>query len=71
MEIKIEKGIPLCVSPTSNSSVMDTLRKMEVGDSFAYHKKSISNIHVYAKMAGVKIATRTMPDKTKRVWRIA
>lgn len=70
MNIKIEKGIP--IPPPigrKTSGVIDLIRKMKIGESFIWEGMSMSNIYVYARLAGVKIATRSMPDGTRRVWR--
>lgn len=68
--IKIEKGIPMPKLKNEKGGFIEALKSMKVGDSFIDPHKSVSNVHVYARMAGIKIATRTMPDKTKRVWRV-
>jgi len=72
MKLEIEKGIPIPESrwrPTSD--IIETLKLMAVGDSFVIPHKVTSAIHTYAKMAGVRITVRKMPDKTRRAWRIA
>ncbi len=72
--IEIEKGVPIPVSGAQAANgIIAQMRKMSVGDSFVYRGKSISNVHVYAKMSRIKLMTRTIDKKTgaKRCWRVA
>lgn len=67
----IEKGIPL---PNKNDPgyLAELIRGMEIGDSFSMPKgKQTANAFTAAKFAGVRLTSRTMPDKTIRVWRVA
>ena len=61
---KIEKGV------TYDAGFTEILRQCEVGDSFLWH---INNIHQSAHLAGMKIKTKLVKDKTGvyRIWRIA
>lgn len=73
---EIEKGIPLPPS-LKQGTWINTIGKMEVGDSFYVHDDS-NNVRTCAKSAAkrlnVKIATRVEYDKNSqrgiRVWRI-
>ena len=69
--INIEKGIPIPRgrTPTQDGTIR-ALRDMKKGDSFTWEGKSISNVYIYSKMAGVKVLVRTQPDGKKRVWRV-
>lgn len=71
MKIKIEKGIPL---PTLESNVLETLPKMEVGDSFAFPSHKKSSIYGYAKRykkenKGWSYTIKTLTEEC-RLWRI-
>ncbi len=72
MNIVIEKSVAMPKPRTkSTSTEMGThFKAMEIGDSFLWEKRSVSNLYLYAKLAGVKIAVR-MVDGKKRVWRTA
>lgn len=70
-QFKIEKGIPLPGEKGSTAATAaQTLRNMEVGDSFLYPKEKRANLFTTAyRLAGIKIATRSVDDKSVRVWR--
>lgn len=72
MNIKIEKGIPIPYGAIGykKDAVGEMFRSMKVGESFIWPGKSISNVHLYAKFARVKIITRTVKGGKKRVWRV-
>lgn len=70
MDFKIEKKIPL-PEGKCGFAFAEACRKMNVGDSFVYAGTSFQGMYASAKRHGIKIAMRTMPDNTRRVWRIA
>lgn len=72
MKIKIEHGIPIPYGSLGykKDHISLELKSMKVGDSFIWHGRSVSNIHLYAKFARVKIITRTVEDGKHRVWRV-
>lgn len=71
MKLKIEKGIPIPDGGgTTRSGIMQQLQSMKPGDSFMWPGKSRSNVHLYAKMANVKIITRATGGGKYRVWRL-
>lgn len=67
-KIRIDKGIPM---PRKFP-----FEEMEVGDSFVVppdtHRTTVSiAAKRFGDKHGMKFATRTMPDRTLRCWRIA
>lgn len=72
MELKIEKGVPLPGAKGAPAfNVTQTLRNMEVGDSFLLSVAKRPSIYQQARLAGIKIAARTTGDGEMRVWRVA
>lgn len=71
-EIKIEKGVPLPVNKTVNTTrgLTEKLKEMEVGDSLLWPSYSNSGMSSTAAFLGIKIVTRREGDG-RRIWRIA
>jgi hypothetical protein len=72
MSIQIEKNIPMPGNPGSPAaSVLQTLRNMEVGDSFVYPlQKRNGFFAIAARVPGAKFKTRTVAKGEMRVWRV-
>lgn len=68
---EIEKGIPV---PGSLGGVTALLRRMQLGDSVAFHTRTthqmLSLCHPL-KREGLNFTARKLPDGGCRVWRIA
>ena len=68
MKIKIEKNIPL------PGHKYHFLKEFEVGDSclLSKERRTVSDMHEYAKKINIKILTKTIDKKKKiiRIWRI-
>lgn len=69
--IKIEKNIPILPHGNSNGGVLDTMRKMSVGDSFVIPIAGRGNLSTYSVRAGIRVTARKINEKTIRVWRVA
>ena len=71
-QIKIERGIKLPPRAKSNG-LMAALRRMNNGDSFVTESSLRNNAYCAARLAGIKIAIRALPDNRMkiRVWRTA
>jgi hypothetical protein len=71
--LKLESGVPIPQRPnTAIGSLNETMRAMNVGDSFALGGMSAGNIYTVARCLGITVTMRT--DKAKRevrVWRIS
>jgi hypothetical protein len=67
-EFKIEKGIPL--KPSRRQGCRKAFfASLDVWDSFVVPSyRSAASLQTSGKKHGVKLAIRTMPDKTVRVW---
>lgn len=69
--MKIDKGVPF---PTPRKTdVTETLRALQVGDSFVLDRRDASyrgSLTTQAKRVGIKVATRAEGDKSLRVWRV-
>lgn len=71
MKLVIKKNIPIPDArggKGAKDATIAQLRAMKPGDSFIWPGKSISNIHVYGKLAGVKIVTWEVEKGKRRVW---
>ncbi len=69
--IKIEKGVPMPHGGVGGySEVGVALRSMSLGDSIVLPKAKQSNATFLARVAGIRVTTRTISDKEIRVWRI-
>ena len=74
MDVKIEKGIPPPDGKRQQCGMASVFRKMEVGDSFIWPEtlsQDASSISSNARKNGIQVSSRTQPDGTIRVWRIA
>lgn len=75
-EIKIEKGIPAPTQTSRRGVIAQTLKAMEVGDSFIFPlngRSCVSQkaaIYQHAKDAGVRVVARNEGDSF-RVWKVA
>lgn len=75
--IKIEKGLPLPAPRRPQGYITDTLRQLEIGDSFVLEVRGESRridqatLYGAAKRAGIRIATRKIDAVSSRIWRIA
>jgi len=67
---EIEKNIPITGARKRLTGIVETMRKMEIGDSFLANGRS-GSWHPNAKEAGIKIITRRQPCGKYRIWRIA
>lgn len=52
----------------AKTGLVDVMRRMKVGDSVAIENPR--SVFSSAKAAGIKAATRMMPDGTWRFWRV-
>lgn len=68
--VKIERGMPIPrQAGVKQSAWSQVLKSMKVGDSFIWTGKSVSNLYLYARLAGIKITVREESGH-KRAWRI-
>jgi hypothetical protein len=68
--IKIERDIPLPGMPRNPRGIyVDTLRQLQVGDSFTLELKLQKNVGCSAKRLGIKIVTRKISPTHTRIWR--
>jgi hypothetical protein len=67
----IEKNVSIPKQGKRNVGLTDTLRALEVGDSFVINTKATTRVQAYtaAKRIGITIRTRTTDDDKVRVWR--
>ena len=70
--LPIEKGIPLPVSASlRRGTIGNTLKALDIGDSFVVERKSVAACYDNAKRLGVKIRAVRKPGGAKtRIWRI-
>jgi len=70
-ELKLEHGIEI---PTHAREITSKVRllmvKMKVGDSYLYPRARRTSLAQVAKLAKIRIATRSVDDNHVRVWRI-
>lgn len=72
MSFKIEKNVPLPIRGV-NGGLADTLRHMEVGDSFVVNANTNAfrnSLYSTAKSVGISITSRVIAPTTLRVWRV-
>ena len=70
MERKIEKNIPIPEWGARGENIR-FLEKMEIGDSFVIEKKTQRSAYANsAKQIGIKLTSRTLDNRTLRLWRI-
>ncbi len=70
--LPIEKGIPLPSGASlARGTIANTLKALEVGDSFVVERKSVAASYDNAKRLGIKIRAVRMPGGAKtRIWRM-
>lgn len=71
-KLKIEKNIPMPPQRHKHNTLVDLLKKMDVGDSIKADFKTMNSLRVIARKIGVKCTTRKLFDKDNmyRIWRI-
>ena len=71
-KLKIEKNIPITPQRHKHNTLVDLLKKMDVGDSIKADFKTMNSLRVRAREIGVKCTTRKLFDKDNmyRIWRI-
>ena len=71
-KLKIEKNIPMPPQRHKHNTLVDLLKKMDVGDSIKADFKTMNSLRVRAREIGVKCTTRKLFDKDNmyRIWRI-
>ena len=71
-KLKIEKNIPMPPQRHKHNTLVDLLKKMDVGDSIKADFKTMNSLRVRAREIGVKCTTRKLFDKANmyRIWRI-
>ena len=70
-KLKIEKNIPKPPERHKHNTLVDLLKKMDVGDSIKADFKTMNSLRVIARKIGVKCTTRKLLDKDNmyRIWR--
>jgi hypothetical protein len=70
-EIKIEKNVPLPAPKHKTSAFIQTLRDMDVGDSFVYPKAKRANLGGYfCRFPDRKFCSRSIDETQIRIWRL-
>lgn len=72
VKFQIEKDIPIPKQGKRNVGLTDTMRALEIGDSFVITTKATSRVQVYtaATRLGITVRTRATDEDKLRVWRI-
>ena len=70
-KLKIEKNIPMPPQRQKYNTLVNLLKKMDVGDSIKADFKTMNSLRVIARKIGVKCTTRKLFDKDNmyRIWR--
>ena len=70
-KLKIEKNIPMPPQRQKYNTLVNLLKKMDVGDSIKADFKTMNSLRVRARDIGVKCTTRKLFDKDNmyRIWR--
>lgn len=67
--LKLEKGIPIPDHQVARSETGKLMRAMKLGESFLFPIGKRAVLSSHAKLAKIKIITRTVDAKHVRVWR--
>ena len=70
-KLKIEKNIPMPPQRHKHNTLVNLLKKMDVGDSIKADFKTMNSLRVIARKIGVKCTTKKLFDKDNmyRIWR--
>ncbi len=70
MQLRIQRSVP---APTVRERNRYPIREMKVGDSFVIPPQRVprGTINGLGRRYKMKLATRTQPDGSVRVWRVA
>lgn len=70
MSIELEKGIPVPEKAYAKSGLLQTLKVMEIGDSFVWPKAKRGGLPTYFRQIhNAKFTSRTIDNDSVRVWR--
>jgi hypothetical protein len=68
MQFKIETGIPL--PATRRGGIIDMLRAMKPGESFACPSRMVQSILTNGRRSGMKLTSRKINKLKTRIWRV-